>query len=361
MTSSVAGLSIALLNTQESLYSDNHKGQFNVSLLYPYDANDSTLSAVPVVPVDNDSISRQIDESNQRILRESLAGDLATPITSPRSSGLNEPTLNSLIAGLPEPNYSTSQGSIIPTSSVGRTPANPYYSRLNVGLHKIGNYIKNNPDLIGLGVNLTGNLAASLINRSAIKGMRYGDAPIPISDQKLPTEVDIEPQVSSIRENVAGQERLISDNTADSRVALARRQRVRNQGAQQYQTLFGNKLNTELQLLTADRLNRQGVDTQNVTQYNQWRRGLYDFENRRREMLAENAVAGINNAAEAIAGERGYLARREAKKRDLLNMGLIAATSPNAQNVIGSEEFERFLRSIGYDGNFSLLRKRLKG
>ena len=78
-------------------------------------------------------------------------------------------------------------------------------------------------------------------------------------------------------------------------------------------------------------------------------------------MLAENAVAGINNAAEAIAGERGYLASREARQQNLLNMGLIAATSPNAQNVIGSEEFERFLRSIGYDGNFSLLRKRLKG
>ncbi len=319
----------------------------------------SSVPAVPIVPVDNDSINRQIDESNQRILRESLAGDLATPITSPRSSGLNEPTLNSLIAGLPEPNYSTSQGSIIPTSSVGRTPVNPYYSRLNVGLHKIGNYIKNNPDLIGLGVNLTGNLAASLINRSAIKGMRYGDAPIPISAQKLPTEVNIEPQVSSIRENVAGQERLIADNTADSRVALARRQRVRNQGVQQYQTLFGNKLNTELQLLTADRLNRQGVDAQNVGQYNQWRRGLYDFENRRREMLAENAVAGINNAAEAIAGERGYLARREARQQNLLNMGLIAATSPNAQNVIGSKEFEEFLRKIGYDGKFSLLRKRI--
>lgn len=323
----------------------------------------SSVSAVPIVPVDNDSINRQIDESNQRILRESIAGDLATPITSPRSSGLNEPTLNSLIAGLPEPNYSTAQGSIIPTSSVGRTPANPYYSRLNVGLHKIGNYIKNNPDLIGLGVNLTGNLAASLINRSAIKGMRYGDAPIPISAQKLPTEVNIEPQISSIRENVAGQERLIADNTADSRVALARRQRVRNQGAQQYQTLFGNKLNTELQLLTADRLNRQGVDTQNVTQYNQWRRGLYDFENRRREMLAENAVAGINNAAEAIAGERGYLARREARKQDARNRALIALTSPNAQKVFDANPglYEELIRKMSkYGGNFNLLTKRLK-
>ena len=305
----------------------------------------SSAPTAPVIPIDYDAIDTQINNENNRLLSQSLNNDILTPITGRQLSPITSTNPQGLAGG----------------TSVRTVPNNPYYSRLNVGLHKIGNYIKNNPDLIGLGVNLTGNLAASLINRSAIKGMRYGDAPIPISAQKLPTEVNIEPQVSSIRENVAGQERLIADNTADSRVALARRQRVRNQGAQQYQTLFGNKLNTELQLLTADRLNRQGVDAQNVNNYNQWRRGLYDFENRRREMLAENAVAGINNAAEAIAGERGYLARREAKKRDLLNMGLIAATSPNAQNVIGSEEFERFLRSIGYDGNFSLLRKRLKG
>ena len=282
-------------------------------------------------------------------------------IISPKDASLTKPDFNStMLSAFPNPDFNGTVGTIKEKSSTGVAPRNPYYSRINVGVHKAGNYIRNNHDLLGLGINLTGNLAASLINRSAIKGMKYAPAPIPISAQKLPTEVNIEPQVSSIRENVAGQERLIADNTADSRVALARRQRVRNQGAQQYQTLFGNKLNTELQLLTADRLNRQGVDAQNVGQYNQWRNGLYDFENRRREMLAENSVAGINNAAEAIAGERGYLARKEARQQNLLNMGLIAATSPNAQNVIGSEEFEEFLRRIGYDGNFSLLRKRLK-
>ena len=273
------------------------------------------------------------------------------------------------LAGIKNNNHSFNNNVIVPKTNPNNIVIGPKeglagglsYRPINtVKTNKTGFSISpSTADLIGLGVNLTGNLAASLINRSAIKGMRYGDAPIPISAQKLPTEVDIEPQVSSIRENVAGQERLIADNTADSRVALARRQKVRNQGAQQYQTLFGNKLNTELQLLTADRLNRQGVDTQNVTQYNQWRRGLYDFENRRREMLAENAVAGINNAAEAIAGERGYFARKEARQQNLLDMALIAATSPNAQNVIGSKEFEDFLRKIGYDGKFSLLRKRI--
>ena len=321
----------------------------------------SIIGRAEVIPQIKQTVLSPNSHVIQRRLPVSIQ-DIVNPITSTRDSALNRPDFNStMLAAFPNPDFDGTVGNIKEKSSVGTVPKNPYYSKLNIGLHKVGNYIKDNPDLIGLGVNLTGNLAASLINRSAIKGMRYADAPIPISAQKLPTEVNIEPQVSSIRENVAGQERLITDNTADSRVALARRQRVRNQGAQQYQTLFGNKLNTELQLLTADRLNRQGVDTQNVTQYNQWRRGLYDFENRRREMLAENSVAGINNAAEAIAGERGYFARKEARQQNLLDMALIAATSPNAQNVIGSKEFEDFLRKIGYDGKFSLLRKRING
>ena len=325
-------------------------------------AKPSITGKAEIIPQINQSILAPNSHIIQRRLPVSIQ-DIVNPIASPRDSALNKPDFYStMLSAFPNPDFDGTVGSIKEKSSTGVTPRNPYYSKLNVGLHKIGNYIKNNPDLIGLGVNLTGNLAASLINRSAIKGMKYVPAPIPISAQKLPTEVNIEPQVSSIKENVAGQERLIADNTADSRVALARRQRVRNQGAQQYQTLFGNKLNTELQLLTADRLNRQGVDAQNVGQYNQWRRGLYDFENRRREMLAENSVAGINNAAEAIAGERGYLARREARKQNAKNMALIAISNPNAQKVIDTDLYEELVRRMGkYGGNFGLLCKRLKG
>lgn len=313
----------------------------------------------------NQNIKRTIPVSIQ---------DITTPITSPNDAQLNKPEFYSTVkSSFSNPNYSLGiqdvknpKTSELPggtKSSSGKTPKNPYYSKLNIGLKKIGNFLASpdGADLLGLGINLTGNLASSLINRKAIKNMKYVDAPIPISAQKLPTEVNVEPQVSSIRENIAGQERLIGDNTSDSRVALARRQKVRNQGLQQYQSLMGNKQNTELQLLSADRLNRQGVDAQNINNYNQWRRGLYDFNNRKIEMQAENSVAGINNAAEAIAGEKGYFARREARQQNLLDMALIAATSPNAQNVIGSKEFEDFLRRIGYDGRFGLLRKRING
>lgn len=302
--------------------------------------------------------------------KNSITPIKVSPTTSVNISA-NQPKFNeSFLSAFPNPNYglgmtdkTSPKLSELPggtKSSVGTVPNNPYYSKFNIGLHKVGTAIKDNPDAIGLGINLAGNLAASLINRSAIKGMRYTPAPIPISAEKLPTKINVNPQISQIKESAAAQERLIADNTADSRVALARRQRIRNNASQQYQTLMGNKQNEEVQLAIADKLNRQGVFAQNVGTYNQWRTGLYDFNNKKREMQAENSVAGINNAAEAIAGERGYLARREARNRDLLNMGLIAATAPNAQKVIGSEEFEELLHSLGYDGKFSLLRKKLR-
>lgn len=288
--------------------------------------------------------------------------NIVVPKLSDRNENLVKPEFYKTVSSaFPNPDYNPGIGSIISKSSINTTTKNPSYSKLNIALTKSKNFInsQNGADWLGLGINLAGNLAASLINRSAIKGMRYVDAPIPLSAQKLKTEINVNPQLDQIRENVAGQERLIADNTADSRVALARRQRVRNLGSEQFQSLMGQRENMETQLINRDRLNRQNIDAQNVGQYNQWRRGAYDFENPRREMLAENAVAGINNAAEDIAGERGILARREGRNRDILNAALIAATSPNAQNVIGSKEFAKFLEQLGYTGDFSLLRKRL--
>lgn len=303
----------------------------------------SSVPTVPELPIDYDAINKQIDDSNNRILSQTLNSDILTPIIGKSIT----PT-----------GITTKQGIVGSTRAI---PKNPYYSKFNVGLHKIGRFINDNPDLLGLGINWAGNAVASLINRSAIKGMRYPNAPIPLRAEKLPTEVNVRPQVSEIKENIAGQERLIKDNTASSAVSLARRQKVRNAGSRSFQSLMGEKSNTELQLITADKLNRQGVDAQNVTQYNRWREGLYDFNNKKREMLAENAVAGINNAAEAFAGPEGYLARKEGRNRDILNAGLIAATSPNAQKVIGSKEFAEFLRQLGYKGDFSLLNKRFNG
>lgn len=325
------------------------------------------LGVTSLRPYDGRPIETQAQTPASGSQSSSTGGQRRTPTVASTSTSNNTPVVNqtptqpitpTTTRVSPYPTLEplapiTSPGAVTPQTIVDNNRRSPVRLRGN------GINIRNGADWLGLGINLAGNLAASLINRSAIKGMRYVDAPIPLSAQKLKTKINVNPQLDQIRENVAGQERLIADNTADSRVALARRQRVRNLGSEQFQSLMGQRENMETQLINRDRLNRQNIDAQNVGQYNQWRRGAYDFENRRREMLAENAVAGINNAAEAIAGERGILARREGRNRDILNAALIAATSPNAQNVIGSKEFAKFLEQLGYTGDFSLLRKRL--
>ena len=74
---------------------------------------------------------------------------------------------------------------------------------------------------------------------------------------------------------------------------------------------------------------------------NQWRAGLSEFRNKKLEAKAENAVAAINNAADAIAGPSGYLARRDRRlendrllARDLLSLELLSATNPNAAPIV---------------------------
>lgn len=211
-------------------------------------------------------------------------------------------------------------------------------------------------DLLGLGINLAGNLASSLINRTAIKGMNYYNL-IPLRANKLNTRFNINPQIDETKERVAEYENDVTRNTADSKTALARRQGMRARGNRSINQMYGQKENVETQLSNRDRLNQQEVDNQNRSLYNNWRAGLSQFENRKREMLAENAVAGINNAADAIAGPQGYIAHRERRldndmklNRDLLDLRVLSLLNPNAKGVLDPEikkafdEYERLLR-----------------
>lgn len=197
-----------------------------------------------------------------------------------------------------------------------------------------------NSDLIGAGINLVGNLGSFLINNVALNKMKYYNM-LPLRANKLKTNFNINPQLDNIRENVADFEEDTKNNTASSKVALSRRQRMRARGAQAINQLYGQKENIETQLINRDRLNQQQVANQNISMRNQWRAGLSEFRNKKLEAKAENAVSAINNAADAIAGPSGYLARRDRRlendrllARDLLSLELLSATNPNAAPII---------------------------
>ncbi len=212
-------------------------------------------------------------------------------------------------------------------------------------------------DEIGLGINLLGNLASSLINRATINSLDYGNAPTPLRAVKLRTRYNINPQLDNIREEVARGENDVTQNTASSKTALSRRQSLRGRGLQYANQLEGQRENIETELINRDRFNQQQIGNRNIERFNTWYRGLVDFENNRRNLRAENAVAGINNAADAIAGPQGYIARRERRldndmklNRDLLDLRVLSLLNPNAKGILDPEikkafdEYERLLR-----------------
>lgn len=212
-------------------------------------------------------------------------------------------------------------------------------------------------DEIGLGINLLGNLASSLINNKTINSLDYGNAPTPLRAVKLKTKYNINPQLDNIREEVARGENDVTQNTASSKTALSRRQSLRGRGLQYANQLEGQKENIETELINRDRFNQQQVGNRNIERFDNWYRGLVDFENNRRNLRAENAVAGINNAADAIAGPQGYIAHRERRldndmklNRDLLDLKVFSLLNPNAKGVLDPEikkafdEYERLLR-----------------
>ena len=212
-------------------------------------------------------------------------------------------------------------------------------------------------DEIGLGINLLGNLASSLINNKTINSLDYGMAPTTLRAVKLKTRYNINPQLDNIREEVARGENDVTQNTASSKTALSRRQSLRGRGLQYANQLEGQRENIETELINRDRLNQQQVGNRNIERFDNWYRGLVDFENNKRNLKAENAVAGINNAADAIAGPQGYMAHRERRldndiklKRDLLDLKVFSLLNPNAKGILDPEikkafdEYERLLR-----------------
>ena len=211
---------------------------------------------------------------------------------------------------------------------------------LRTGLNAVGNFIRENPlDVAETAINLGGNLAASLINRRAIRDLKSPSAPLPLRANKLKTRININPQLDEIRETVASYEDDVTRNTASSKTALANRQNIRARGMQYANQLRGQKENIETSLINEDRMNQQNVGNQNVQLVNNWLRDVTELKNNKRLMQAENSVAGINNAADALSGFIGAARTNRQiemqRDRDILSAAIMAIANPNAQKVLG--------------------------
>lgn len=129
-----------------------------------------------------------------------------------------------------------------------------------------------------------------------VEELKELEKPAIVTAAKLKTRYNINPQLAEIEDNFRRNINEIDRNTADSRVALARKQRASISSQQAKNQLEGQKENIETELINRDRLNQQQVALQNVNAYNQWT-----------QAKAQQALA---NANLKLAADRANIANK---------------------------------------------------
>lgn len=219
--------------------------------------------------------------------------------------------------------------------------------------NKIGEYIKDNPNIISDAISLTSNTVGGLLsnkwNRDMLNKLKYSDAPIARTATKLKTRININPQLDKMRESLASYERTIDANTSSSQVALSRKQRARFANMLATNELYGNKENMETELINKDKLNQQFVAHANIADYNRWAESKAAFRNAILEKKAENDVA----LAEILnTGVQDLIGRREKRKSENQTITAMALANPDLpievfyeQGLINKKTYEAYKKA----------------
>lgn len=156
-------------------------------------------------------------------------------------------------------------------------------------------------EAISSGIGAAGTLISGLLNKGSIDKTSAPQVPTPqlIAPAKLKTSVNINPQLSDVRESELSQNRLVEGNTASSVASVARQQRISNNALSQRSRLRGEKENLETQLQNQDAINRQQVASSNAKQINEANR----FNSISATQTANDKIqATANNRTQMIEG-----------------------------------------------------------
>ena len=194
-------------------------------------------------------------------------------------------------------------------------------------------------DSLGITSNIIGSSISHNVNRKMLNKLKYNKAPINFKATKLKTNININPQLDKMRESLASYERDIDNNTASSRVALARKQRGRINNMLQTNELYGEKENNETELINKDRINQQSIINKNIEEYNNWRNNKVAFENAVAEKKSENDVGLINSINSAV---QDIIGRRELRGNERQTRLALMAANPNVS--------PRLLKAFGIKG-----------
>ena len=177
-----------------------------------------------------------------------------------------------------------------------------------------------------------------------------------LTPSKLKTKININPQLAQMRETLSQIEQGARNNSASSRNVYDRILRARTRGIQSYNSLLGDKENRETALINQDRLNQQQVRARNVQNFqnimNTNIAGREALNNRKAEEHAENTVSLLNNLAGIVTGERGLLAREDARRRTAADLTMMSLAYPDAAKLI-TEHPE--LHDQFYDNYYGML------
>lgn len=150
-------------------------------------------------------------------------------------------------------------------------------------------------EAISAGIGAVGTLISGLLDKGSINKTSAPQVPTPqlVAPAKLKTSVNINPQLSDVREFELRQNKLVEGNTASSVASVARQQRVSNNALSQRSRLRGEKENLETQLQNQDAMNRQQVASANAQQVNEANR-----------FNAISAIQTANDKVQAAANNR---------------------------------------------------------
>ena len=156
-------------------------------------------------------------------------------------------------------------------------------------------------EAISSGIGAAGTLISGLLNTGSINKTSAPQVPTPqlVAPAKLKTSININPQLSDVRESELRQNKLVEGNTASSVASVARQQRISNNALSQRSRLRGEKENLETQLQNQDAMNRQQVASANAQQVNEANR----FNTISKVQTANDKIqANANNRTNIIEG-----------------------------------------------------------
>ena len=315
---------------------------FGLGYVRPAGKHNSAKNRLGVAEQIYDRIKRLGGDMKHKLVEVNIGGNSKLiRVAKPSSTGESERSegLTRKRAAIGTKTRKLEDGTVVPiypnilaeNSTLENPIINPEFKKQEKATNRIENiksFIKPNSnlisDVIGVGSNIIGSLITKRINNKALNSLTFQKPPVALMPSKLKTKININPQLDKMRESLADYERLISGNTASSRVALGRINRVRSQGIANTNQLYGQKENMETQLINQDAINQQRVLDRNLQQDYQYRAAKNAFENEVRNLKAENKVANVQNI---VTGIQDLLTRRE--QRNMFNKTLTAETLAN--------------------------------